>query len=160
MVHIKNKQKNPTMFCFRWKMKCDRKQPSEQQEVLSLEDGWWRSRQKRAAFQAAAMLSSSEVSEKRMGGLAHDMQFQALCSEPGAETQTPLLGRFSTRKAETCEQAFHKSRMSLLTRLHHCDGLGAKGNPRRCESAPWCCPGADSESGSIFKISKSWWASF
>lgn len=26
------------------------------------------------------------------GGLAHDMQLQALCSEPGAETQTPLLG--------------------------------------------------------------------
>ena len=88
------------------------------------------------------MLSSSEVLEKRMGGLAHDMQFQALCSEPGAETQTPLLGRFSTRKAGACEQAFHKSRMSLLTRLPHCDGLGAKGNPRRCESAPWCCPGA------------------
>lgn len=54
---------------------------------------------------------------------------------------TDLTARFSARKAGACEQASHKSRVSLPTRLPHCDGLGAK-EITECVRAP---PGAFQE---------------
>ena len=54
---------------------------------------------------------------------------------------TDLTARFSARKAGACEQASHKSRVSLPTRLPHCDGLGTK-EITECVRAP---PGAFQE---------------
>ena len=44
-------------------MKKEKTQHGEQEKVLSLEDGSWKYCQRRMAFQDAALLSCSEVSE-------------------------------------------------------------------------------------------------
>ena len=124
MVHIK-KTKTKNLPCFasdgRWGE--DRNQRGEQQEVLSLKTDDGNNARRGRPFRLQPCWAAARLQRDRRPGPRH----AATSSVLGARSwDTDPTARFTTRKAEACEQALHKSRVSLPTLLPHCDGLGAK----------------------------------